>query len=109
MEKTAVQEELERTLYQNLKIARQHANIQQKEACKAIGMKENYICRVEQGTRSVSAVVLYQLCKLYNVSMEDMCDKEYAQNHPLPLNTKKRQSKNVLLDEKPMNREYYNL
>lgn len=87
-EGTEEMNEMDEILRTNIRLARINANLNQKDVSKLINAKQNYICRVETGQRKLLASFLYELCKLYNVDIKDMFDKNYPSK--IPPVTKKR-------------------
>ena len=62
-------------LGRNIKIERIRKDLTQEEFAEKIDMSLSYVSKLEQGITSPTAIVLYKMAKILNVSMEDFFDK----------------------------------
>lgn len=55
---------------QRIKNARQHLNIQQKDAAAALGVSPSNLSEIESGKKNSSTDFIFRLSELYNISVE---------------------------------------
>lgn len=66
---------IKQKLGRNIKIERIRKDLTQEEFAERIDMSLSYVSKLEQGITSPTAIVLYKMSKILDVSMEDFFDK----------------------------------